>query len=96
MMVSVQATAQPTAANRQSLTGIDVAKFVFACLIPFLHISFGDSPVKEIMAQYFGRLGVPFFFTVAGMLLAGSVGVRSPREALVRFEKRMAGCCSPG
>ena len=25
---------------RKNFTGIDIGKFVFACLIPFLHISF--------------------------------------------------------
>ncbi|MBQ9859232.1 MAG: hypothetical protein IJO76_00955 [Clostridia bacterium] len=81
-------TPTAVAPTQQNLTGIDVGKFVFACLIPFLHISFGGSPVKEIFSQYFARLGVPFFFVVAGMLLAKSVRMRSSKEALSRFEKK--------
>lgn len=87
MKPSTQSVA-PTTAARQTLTGIDMAKFIFACLIPFLHIPFTQVLVKEVVAQYIARLGVPFFFAVAGMLLAGSVRLRSPGEALSRFEKK--------
>lgn len=80
--------AVPSSAAKQNLTGIDVARFAFACLIPFLHIPFGDSWINELLSQYFGRWGVPFFFAVAGMLLAKSVRLRSPRVALARFEKK--------
>lgn len=47
--------------------GIDIGRLVFACLIPFLHISFGG---MLILQQYVARLGVPFFFAVSGMFLA--------------------------
>lgn len=75
-------------ASRQTLTGIDIAKFICACLIPFLHIPFTQTGIKEVLSQYIARLGVPFFFAVAGMLLAESIRMRSPREALSRFEKK--------
>lgn len=48
--------------------GIDIGRLVFACLIPFLHISFGGGML--ILQQYVARLGVPFFFAVSGMFLA--------------------------
>lgn len=54
-------------------TGIEIGRVFFACLIPFLHISFKDSVGIYIVRQYFFRLGVPFFFAVSGMFLSKSL-----------------------
>ena len=49
---------------------IDIAKYLFACLIPLLHIPFSDSLPIDILRQYCARIGVPFFFAATGFLLA--------------------------
>lgn len=55
--------------------GIDYGRFIFACLIPLLHIPFSN-PVVNVIAQYISRLGVPFFFGVSGFFLSKSIEKR--------------------
>lgn len=76
--------------NNIEYRGVDVAKLVFACLIPLLHISFKDSVEIELVRQYIARLGVPFFFAVSGMMLTHSIQKRGKYEALRRYAKRLA------
>lgn len=68
----------------------DMTKFAFALLIPFLHVEFGDPPGIEFVAQYFSRLGVPFFFGFSGMMLARSVENRGRKAALGHYLRRIA------
>lgn len=64
--------------------GIDIGRVIFACLIPLLHISFKGAEI-EIIRQYLSRLGVPFFFVVAGMFLVKSVESKGAVEALKQY-----------
>ncbi len=73
----------------KKFTGIDIAKFVFACLIPFLHIPFPDNLFFNVAEQYFARLGVPFFFAVSGMFLSMSFQKRGQKNALMHYEKNI-------
>lgn len=50
---------------KRTYPGIDILKFIFACLIPLLHIPFGNG-VPVVLQQYVARLGVPFFFAASG------------------------------
>lgn len=54
---------------------IDVAKFVFACLIPLLHIPFTANVFIDIVRQYIARLGVPFFFATTGFLISEKIEI---------------------
>lgn len=58
---------------KREYTGIEVFRFLFACLIPLLHIGFTDVYVIDILRQYVSRLGVPFFFSVSGMFLGAKL-----------------------
>lgn len=51
---------------------IDMVKFVFAILIFSLHLPKygGGGEAMQIIAQFLGRLGVPFFFMASGFFLA--------------------------
>ena len=69
---------------------MDMAKFLFACLIPFLHVEFGKNAAIEFVGQYMSRLGVPFFFAFSGMMLSFSIEHRGGSVALKRFLKRIA------
>lgn len=69
---------------------LDLGKFIFACLIPLLHIPFGDSRVLFLLQQYVSRLGVPFFFAVSGFFLCQSVAKRGRLSAYTRYSKRIA------
>lgn len=60
-------TANTTTNKMENIT-IDVGKYIFACFIPLLHIPSSDTFFLTI-AQIFSRLGVPFFFIVAGYYL---------------------------
>lgn len=40
---------------------IDIARVIFACLIPLFHIQF-SLDIVDFISQYVSRLGVPFFF----------------------------------
>ena len=64
--------------------GIEIERVVFACLIPVLHISFSGTGIN-IIRQYLSRLGVPFFFVVAGMFLAKSVEKKGEHEAFKAY-----------
>lgn len=64
--------------------GIDVGRVIFACLIPILHIGFSGTGI-EIVRQYVSRLGVPFFFAVAGMFLIKSVENKGGTTALKQY-----------
>lgn len=57
---------------RHNYDVIDVVKFVFAILIFTLHLPKYDDggDVMQIIAQFLGRLGVPFFFMASGFFLA--------------------------
>ena len=65
-------------------TGIEIWRVVFACLIPLLHISFSGVEFT-IIRQYLSRLGVPFFYIVAGMFLAKSLDDRGNVLALKQY-----------
>ncbi len=69
---------------------MDMAKFLFASLIPFLHVEFGENAAIEFVGQYASRLGVPFFFAFSGMMLSFSIEHRGGGVALKRFLKRIA------
>lgn len=45
---------------------IDIAKIVFSVLIICLYVPQGNTGVIHIISTYVSRLGVPFFFIVAG------------------------------
>lgn len=69
---------------------IDVLKFCFACLIPLLHINFGENRILIIMQQYVARLGVPFFFATTGFLLAREIERSgSIKSSCKKFGKRL-------
>ncbi len=76
-------------AMKQYNKGLDIGRFVFALLIPFLHIPFADGIATEIIRQYFARLGVPYFFAVSGYFLSCSISTRGPDKALKRYLKRI-------
>lgn len=75
---------------KESYSGIDLTKFFFACMIPFLHIYFGKIPAITVIQQYISRLGVPFFFVSSGFFLSQSIKKRGNRNAFIRHEKRIA------
>lgn len=64
--------------------GIDIGRVIFACLIPLLHIGMSD-PVSFIVKQYVSRLGVPFFFAVAGMFLSRTIEKSNGVAALKKY-----------
>ncbi len=66
-----------------------MGRLIFACAIPFLHISFQNTFVINLIRQYISRLGVPFFFAVSGMFLMKSVREYGGVNALKRFVKRI-------
>lgn len=68
---------------------IDLFKFIFACLIPLLHIPFIDNPFIFVVRQYVSRLGVPFFFIVSGIVLTKSMLKRGKYHAVYRYIKRI-------
>lgn len=63
-------------------TGIDIFKFVFACLIPLLHIEF-DGILIDIVRQYLSRIGVPFFFASTGFFLYGKIKNQPDRKKIL-------------
>lgn len=69
--------------------GIDIGRIVFACLIPLLHIGMTGSLVFCIR-QYISRLGVPFFYAVAGMFLTQSMEKNGRTAALKRYATKIA------
>lgn len=68
--------------------GIDIGRLIFACLIPLLHIGMTD-PVSFAVMQYISRLGVPFFFAVAGMFLSRSIEKNGGVEALKKYAMKI-------
>lgn len=68
--------------------GIDIGRVIFACLIPMLHINFTGVGI-EIIRQYLSRLGVPFFFVVAGMFLVKSIENKGNVEALKQYASKI-------
>lgn len=70
-----------------NVSSIDYAKIIFACLIPILHIPYGE--YFGIIQQYIARIGVPFFFAVSGMFLNKSIEKNGKWYALIKFEKRI-------
>lgn len=55
---------------KNPIVSIDIAKLVFAVIIPCLHITqFLKPGMGYFFGQYPGRLGVPFFFCCSGFLL---------------------------
>lgn len=64
--------------------GIDIGRVIFACLIPLLHIG-TTNQVSYIVKQYVSRLGVPFFFAVAGMFLSKSIERNGSSVALKKY-----------
>lgn len=67
-----------------------MAKYMFACFIPFLHIQFENCAGIYFIRQYISRLGVPFFFAVSGIMLACSIQKRGRIKAGQRYTKRIA------
>ena len=74
---------------KKNYPGIDIFKFLFACLIPLLHINFGTVPAVDFIRQYISRLGVPFFFAASGFFLSHSIKNRGAAAALLRHESRV-------
>lgn len=68
--------------------GIDIGRLVFACLIPLLHIGM-KGIVPFVVQQYLARLGVPFFYAVAGMFLIKSIEKRGAFPALKQYAFRV-------
>lgn len=68
--------------------GIDIGRLVFACLIPLLHIGM-KGMVPFVVQQYLARLGVPFFYAVAGMFLIKSIEKRGAFPALKQYVFRV-------
>ena len=64
--------------------GIEIGRLVFACLIPLLHIGM-NGIVPFVVQQYLARLGVPFFYAVAGMFLIKSIEKRGAFPALKQY-----------
>lgn len=64
--------------------GIDIGRIMFACMIPFLHIGI-KGEIAYILSQYVARIGVPFFYAVAGMFLARSIERSSHIIALRKY-----------
>lgn len=75
---------------REEYKGIDFMRYLFAVLIPLLHVPFQSGTVIHFLQQYVSRLGVPFFFAVSGFMLARSVMHRGAKVAVVRYVKRIA------
>lgn len=76
--------------KNKNYSGIDICKYIFACLIPFLHIRL---PLREIVyiQQYISRSGVPFFFSVSGFLLSQSLQMdKHYMTVLKRYIKRIS------
>lgn len=73
---------------QRTYPGIDILKYIFACLIPLLHIPFGGS-APVLLQQYVARLGVPFFFAASGFFLARSLKKRGPKEVVLRHLTRV-------
>lgn len=67
---------------------IDIVKFVFACSILFLHISFEYTTPIHIVSQYFARLGVPFFFAASGFFLAKRLEAGEEKLVLLKYCRR--------
>ena len=65
-------------------TGIEIGRLTFACLIPLLHIGLTGT-VPFIAQQYLARLGVPFFYAVAGMFLVKSIDKKGALPALKQY-----------
>lgn len=74
---------------KEQYPGIDIAKFIFACFIPLLHISFSDNYIYLFFSQYIARLGVPFFFATSGMFLTKQYEKKDKMSEFIRFEKRV-------
>ena len=68
--------------------GIDIGRLIFACLIPLLHIGMKGT-VPFVVQQYLARLGVPFFYAVAGMFLIKSIEKRGAFPALKQYAFRV-------
>ncbi len=68
---------------------VDMGKFFFSCLIPFLHIPFDNNCLIYFVRQYISRFGVPFFFVASGFFLSSSIKRRGSVTALKRYEKRI-------
>ena len=58
--------------KNNAITGVDYAKLFFAISIISLHIPY-KSEMLNLYSQTIGRLGVPFFFTVAGYFLYSGI-----------------------
>lgn len=69
--------------------GIDIVRLFFACMIPLLHIPFGDLVVITFLRQYVSRLGVPYFFAVSGFFLKQSMDCKGRYCAMAVYEKRV-------
>ena len=74
--------------TKTNYNGIDLARFIFACLIPLLHINLPGAIVPYIQ-QYISRLGVPFFFAVSGMFLYRKNNGIYNFDLLWKFAKRI-------
>ena len=72
--------------------GIDIGRLIFACLIPILHIGFSGTGI-EIVRQHVSRLGVPFFFVVAGMFLIKSIEKKAEQQRLNSILRKLEECC---
>ncbi len=69
---------------------LDILKLFFALMIPFLHIGFAGGAKLGIIQEYIARLGVPFFFTVTGLLLEERLIADCSFRTVLHFVKRSA------
>lgn len=67
---------------------IDIARVIFACLIPLFHIQF-SLDIVDFISQYVSRLGVPFFFCVSGLFLIPKVN-ENRTKALKKYFSRIS------
>ena len=74
--------------TKRGYTGVDVFRFLFACIIPLLHIK-ATSPIILIIQRYISRLGVPFFFAVSGVFLSESINKYGEGTALKKYMHRI-------
>ena len=74
--------------ERKIYTGVDIWKFIFACLIPILHIQL-PGVMTPIIQQYFSRIGVPFFFAVSGFFLSKNLECIDRFSVMKKFLMRV-------
>lgn len=67
---------------------IDVMKLFFAMAIVTLHVPQTNS-ILTIFSQYVGRIGVPFFFAVAGFFLYAKLEKGNEKTVVLKYLRRV-------